>query len=219
MCAFYDPADLLLAYTGSSLNRDAILLSGAAPNNTKHSFHSNEPNHVLRSISLKVGEELTMVEQEKYTLEGAHEHFAKLSNGEVWKLLGEQPRSSDLEEKLILAAYTSLYHWQQIGTSVHAQRGHWLLSHVLALLGHAELSLHHAQRCSEITDANQEEMRDFDLAYAKEGLARAYAARGERDQAGAYFRQARTLGERIKDDEDQKIFMDDLMDGNWEGIA
>lgn len=160
-----------------------------------------------------------MVDQEKYSLEEAHEHFAKSTNGEVWRLLGEQGRSQQEDEQLITAAYTSLYHWQKIGTAVHSQRGHWLLSHVLALLGHSELSVHYAQRCSKITEAFKVEMSDFDLAYAQEGLARAYAASGDRGKAAEHFKQAKALGEQIEDDEDRKIFMEDLMSGDWEGIA
>jgi hypothetical protein len=62
-------------------------------------------------------------------------------------------------------------------------------------------------------------MSDFDLAYAQEGLARAYAASGDRGKATEHFKQAKALGKQIEDDEDRKIFTDDLMSGDWEGIA
>ena len=62
---------------------------------------------------------------------------------------------------MILTASASLYHWLQIGTVVHAQRGEWLLAHVYTVLEKPRPAMEHALRCQEITDANPERDEGF----------------------------------------------------------
>jgi tetratricopeptide (TPR) repeat protein len=154
-----------------------------------------------------------MVDQEKFTIEDAHREFAKSSNGKVWTLLEKEKRSDLENQEMLVAAYASLYHWNQIGTNVHLQRGHWLLSHVLTALHQPENALKHALRCMELTESDKDSFEDFDIAYAHESLARAYALQGRNELAKDHFNQARKLGELIEDEEDKRIFMDDLVSG------
>ncbi len=160
-----------------------------------------------------------MDEIPRYTLAEAQKKFAVHLNGRVWELLEKPERTPDEDEEIALAAYASLYHWKQAGTLVHAQRGHWLLAHVFAVLGQPALCLQHAQRCAQLTEANPAEMRDFDLAYAHEALGRAYALAGQKNLARQHYEQAHALGEAIADLEDRQIFSADLQSGDWHGIA
>jgi hypothetical protein len=85
-----------------------------------------------------------MTVQERYTLEEAHIKFAKLANGQVWESLEKKRRSDAENEEMLIAAFSSLYHWCQVGNPVNVQRGHWLLSRVFLDLERAEEALVHA---------------------------------------------------------------------------
>jgi hypothetical protein len=61
-------------------------------------------------------------------------------------------------------------------------------------------------------------MKDFDLAYAYEAVARANALAGNRDEAARYLQLARESGQAIGDAEDKSTFLGDLNGGNWHGF-
>ncbi len=61
-------------------------------------------------------------------------------------------------------------------------------------------------------------MQDYDLAFARETLARAYVLMGDQGKAQEYLKQAKKLGQAIKDKEDKDIFTVDLDSGDWYGI-
>jgi hypothetical protein len=159
-----------------------------------------------------------METQPLFTLDQAHEKFAKTLNGRTWELLGIEKRSKEEDEEMVLAASASLYHWLQIGTVTHAQRGEWLLARVYCVLEKAHPAMDHAHRCLELTTANPHEMKDFDLAYAHEALARVHALRGELEKAKEFHDQAVSKGHKIADPEDRSIFFTDLENGPWFGL-
>ena len=142
--------------------------------------------------------------------EDTHRELAVSLNNETWSLLGKEDRSDQDDRLMIHAAHASLYHWLQVGTVVNEQRGEWMASHVYATLGIGEAALRHAERCAEITEGHPDEMKDFDVAYASECLARAYAVLGNREQSDALKEKARQLDSQITGDEDRKIFEGDL---------
>lgn len=156
-----------------------------------------------------------MSEEERITLAQAQLEFAKSIFNSIWILLDKEDRSQEEDQEMLLAAYASLYHWTKVGTAVHHQRGSWMISRVHQSLGEAEPALKWAQHCFEISEKHQSEMEDFDLAYAQEALARAYARAGDQEQALIHWRQAADLGEQIQDPADKKIFQEDFRGGNW----
>jgi tetratricopeptide (TPR) repeat protein len=160
-----------------------------------------------------------MSDEKKYSLTEAQQQFAKSTNHRVWDLLDLSSRTEGEEEELLLAANASLFHWLQVGTAVHAQRGHWMLSRVHVVLGRKDDALNQALRCQAITESNPDEMEDFDLAFAQEALARAYALAGDLNKARKHHQKAVALGEAIKDQEDQKIFLGDFQGGEWFGLT
>ncbi len=153
-----------------------------------------------------------------YTLDEAHEHFAKTSNGRVWELLQKPDRSQSDNDEMLHAAHACAYHWKFVGTVVHQQRGEWLISRVHIMLRQAVEALRHAERCFELTQANKEIMRDFDIAYAFEGLARAHAMIGDQKMAEEFLYLAEQAGNAIAGEEDRSIFMDDFDSGEWYGL-
>ena len=156
-----------------------------------------------------------MSEKQRYSLTEAQLEFAKSIYNSIWGLLEKGDRSLEDDQEMLLAAYASLYHWTKVGTAVHYQRGCWMISRVYQTLGKAESSLEWALRCLQISEEQPSEMKDFDLAYAQEALARAYALSGDQEKALDHWHQAADLGEQIKEPEDKKIFQTDFQRGNW----
>ena len=159
-----------------------------------------------------------MDEIKMYTIDEAHKHFAKSINGRVWELLQKSGRSPSDNDEMLHAAHACTYHWKFAGTAVHQQRGEWLVSHVHVLLGHPNEALRHAERCFELTESNKDLMKDFDIAYAFEGLARAHAMIGDQKMAEEFLYLAQQAGNGIMDEEDKSIFMGDFDSGNWYGL-
>lgn len=158
-------------------------------------------------------------EQSKVTLQEAQKEFAVKSNGRVWELLGKAERSQTEEDELLYAAHASCFHWLQVGTGVHHQRGEYLIAKVYINLGVAERALHHAHRCLALTQQHTEEMKDFDVAYAYECMARAQAMSGHREEALKFYRLAQQAGEVISNAGDKKYFDGDFAGDDWYGIA
>jgi hypothetical protein len=146
-----------------------------------------------------------------------HERWAKEINGVAWELLEQDGRDEEEDERLILAAHASYYHWLHAGTNLHRQRGEWMLAHVYTVLGREEPAGHHARRCMAYTERFRTEMEDFDLAYAEEAVARAAALAGDAETARRHRQVAEALGARIGDEEDRTIFLGDLQRGPWFG--
>ena len=160
-----------------------------------------------------------MGQEEKLSLNEAHREFAKSTNGRVWELLEKEVRTQLENDELLYAAYASCYHWFKVGTGVHQQRGKYLIAKVYMSLGMPDQALHHATRCLELTEHHQREMKDFDIAYAYECLARAYAMSGAKDEGLRYYELAMEAGNKIQNPEDKQIFDSDLESGNWFGLG
>jgi tetratricopeptide (TPR) repeat protein len=156
-----------------------------------------------------------MKPKQTFTLLEARQELAKQSNQRFWDLLETSNRTSTEDEELLLAAYASIYLWKEVGTAVHTQRGYWLVARAYISLQQADDAISWAEKCLKITEKNPEEMEDFDLAYAQESLARAYALAGMLDQAQRHRAEAERLGEQIEDAEDRKIFWGDFQGGDW----
>jgi tetratricopeptide (TPR) repeat protein len=171
------------------------------------------------ATDMKAGGDGLMEDQVRYSLEEAHEQFARQFNGRVWALLEKEERSPEEDEEMLLAQSASLYHWRHVGTVVHEQRGQWMFSHLYTVLEDPDRALRHASRCIEITQANRSQMADFDIAYAHEAMARALALNGRADKAKEHFEQAAKAGEAISDPEDREIFLGDFGAGRWYGIG
>ena len=77
-----------------------------------------------------------------------------------------------------------------------------------SVLGRAEPALHHAERSLEL--CRQNEIGDFDLAYAYEALARAHRVAGDVEASGRFAQLAREAGERIAEADDREQFQRDL---------
>ena len=144
-----------------------------------------------------------------------HHYMGRQMNNQTWSLLGKTDRSEDDDKKMVYFAKASLYHWRKSPQfePVNEQRGQWMIAHVFAVLNRGEEALTHAETCMDIT--MNESLKDFDLAYAYECKARAYASLGQSEKMNKCFLNAKAAGETIKKDTDRKLFFSDLQSEPW----
>jgi hypothetical protein len=134
---------------------------------------------------------------------------AELFNA-AWRLLEKPERTADEDDEMLHAAHASRYHWIRAGTRVNAARGEWQCSRVYAVLGRREPALHHARRCLELCESVVDDLDEFDLPFAYEALARAYAVAGDEAEARHWVARARAAGEAISDEDDRAVLEADL---------
>ena len=127
----------------------------------------------------------------------------------VWALLGTPDRSPAQDDEMIHAAHASRYHWGEVGTVANLGRGEWQISRVYATLGRPEPALHHAERCLAYIEPAVD-TEDWDLPFAYEALARAYAIAGGQYESRRYEKLARNAAEKIADPESQDMLLADL---------
>ena len=126
----------------------------------------------------------------------------------TWELLESPSRTPEDDDRMVHAAHGSRHHWGQVGGPENLVRGEWQCSRVYSVLGRAEPALHHAERSLEL--CRQNEIGDFDLAYAYEALARAHRVAGDVEASGRFAQLAREAGERIAEADDREQFQRDL---------
>ena len=144
--------------------------------------------------------------------------FAKKFNQLTWEYLEKSNRDSEDDLRMVNYAHASLAHWISAGGPIEKLRGLWLLSRVYCFLEDKKQASMYAQLCNHMTEENRENAQDFDLAYAAEALARAYALAGEIDLANTALIKAEMLGNMIQNEEDREIYLKDLESGPWFGL-
>lgn len=155
------------------------------------------------------GEDDLMAEPQ--TIDTDHRSLGVALYNDTWRLL-EKERTPEEDDELLHQAHASAYHWLKAPECEpkNRARSEWLCSRAYAVLGRAEPALHHAERCLAIAEAGPEAMDDFDLPFAYEALARAYAVAGDGNEASRYAVEARTASSRIVDPEDRELVLSDL---------
>jgi hypothetical protein len=134
---------------------------------------------------------------------------AQLFN-ETWRLMEQENRTAEDDDRMIHAAHASRYHWGLVpeATPANLARGEWQISRVYAVLGRAEPALFHGRRALDICERNG--IDDWDLAFAFEAIARAHAVAGEAGKARHYTDRALAAARDIADDEDRALVLADL---------
>jgi hypothetical protein len=127
----------------------------------------------------------------------------------AWTLMEKENRTPAEDDAMLHMAHASRHHWGASGTdAAHLARGEWQCSRVYAILGRPEPCLHHAQRVLELCQEN--DIGDWDLAFAYEALARGHAVAGDAAQTRAYTEQALAAAADIAEDEDREPLLADL---------
>jgi hypothetical protein len=146
--------------------------------------------------------------EDTYTEKEWHRKIAVNCFNKTWDLLDKENRTPDEDVTMIHTAHASRYHWGEIGTPLEFERGEWQISRVYAVLERSEPALYHAQKCLNMCTEN--DIGDFDLAFAYEALARAYAVAGEKKESTRYINLAQEAAENIKKKDDKKYFLSEL---------
>ena len=130
-----------------------------------------------------------------------------LFNG-TWRLLEKKRRTPEEDLRMIHMAHASVHHWLAAGKAPNWAIGEWQVSRVYAVLRRPEPALYHAKRCFAV--CRKAGLRDFYLAYACEALTRAFLVAGRRREARRFFELAKRAGKAIKEEDDRKLFEQDL---------
>jgi len=126
----------------------------------------------------------------------------------VWTLLELPDRTAEQDLEMVHAAHASGYHWMKVGAPVNRSRSEWQVSRVYAVLGRAEPAIWHAK--ASLAICQREGIGDWDLGFAYEALARAYAVAGDADEARQWLSQARAAAADIAEDGDRNLLLADL---------
>ena len=126
----------------------------------------------------------------------------------TWDLIEKTNRTPDDDTRMIHMAHASRYHWGEIGTPLNFARGDWQISRVYAILGQGGNALKYAKSCVQLCIDNQ--FGDFDLAFAYEAAARAYAVLGDTKMVSKHLDLAKEAGQVIEKEEDRKYFFSEL---------
>ena len=126
----------------------------------------------------------------------------------TWDLMDKPDRTQAETDHMINAAHASRYHWEIAGEAVNIARGEWQISRVYSVVGRAEPCLYHAERCLHVTLENN--LVDFDLAFAYEAMARACHLAGDPLETARFITLAEEAGEKIEGKEDRDYFFREL---------
>jgi hypothetical protein len=128
----------------------------------------------------------------------------------TWELIDKPDRTPDDDDEMLHCAHASAYHWAQVGTAANRSRSEWQCSRVYAVLGWVEPALHHAKRCHEIVHAHPDEMKDWDLPAAYEGLARAHMVAGDLAETRKWAELGHAATAQIADADDRAVIENDF---------
>jgi hypothetical protein len=126
----------------------------------------------------------------------------------TWDLMDKNMRTAEENDMMVHTAHASRYHWGQVGSPTEFERGDWQISRVYALLSKGDDALHYAKHC--LNTCLENEIGDFDLAFAYEAMARAYAIKENWVEVNRYTEYAKTAAESIEDDGNKKYFLGEL---------
>jgi hypothetical protein len=124
-----------------------------------------------------------------------------------WDLL-ESTRSQDDDVELLTAAFASRYHWTRVGDAEKLIISDWMIARAASAVGDGELALRFAQRAH--SEAQETEVPDWLSASTAEGVARAFATRGDASEFANWFALATRLVDVIADPEDRDLIASQL---------
>jgi hypothetical protein len=158
-----------------------------------------------------------MPEAEKLSKPECHKKMAAELFNHTWDLIDKgDKRTPDENDEMIHAAHASRYHWGVVVAAktpntgpTNLERGDWQISRVYALLKHPHAALYHAERCLSICEKHK--IGDFDIAFAYEAMARAYATLGSKStEVKRYLTLAKKAAGNIAKADDEKYFLSEL---------
>lgn len=167
-----------------------------------------------------------MVEGKK-SLEEFHREIAVKTNNSIWKILDKNsPDEQELDDALGWA-FASRYHWSELGSLVNIARADYMISRVFSAMKRGDLALEYANKCLDLIQSKSEiaiqraqlglmeklpeVFADYDLAFAYEAIARAYAILGKREECRFYVDLAKKAISQVQKSEDRKACQSELV--------
>ena len=137
-----------------------------------------------------------------------HKQIAIATFNATWVYLDKDLRTAEENDMMVHAAHTSRYMWGQVGGPTEFERGDWQLSRVYASLGKGDEALHYAKHCLNVCMDN--EIGDFDLAFAYEAMARAYSLKENWVEVDRHTELAKIAAEDISKKDNRDYFFGEL---------
>jgi len=139
-----------------------------------------------------------------------HRQIAVELFNRTWELLDKQSRSEDEQAEMLTAAFTSRYHWQQVGDARNFTVGDWQISRVAAVLGYPDLAEQYGKRSLHV--ASLSGLAPFYVGYAHEALARAARLAGNRGVVATQLEAAHEMLAQVEDGAERDLLAADLKD-------
>lgn len=149
-----------------------------------------------------------MTKLSEETIKDFHKKFAINEFNRTWDLIDKKNRTKQEDVEMIHTAHASRYHWDKVGEPLQFQRGEWQISRVYSILNLNESALYHGKHCLDLCIENN--IEDFDLAFAYESIARPYKQLGNIKEFEKYKKLAYDAGKLIENKEDKKYFNSEL---------
>jgi hypothetical protein len=137
-----------------------------------------------------------------------HRKFAIDCFNGTWDLIEKSERTTEDDSRMIHMAHASRFHWGEIGRPLNLARGDWQISRVYAILGQGRNALVYAKNC--LHQCTDHDFGDFDLAFAYEAAARAFAILGDVKMTEKHLALAQEAGKTIAKEDDRKYFFSEL---------
>ncbi len=137
-----------------------------------------------------------------------HRELAVQLFNRAWDLMEKDNRTAEETDEMIHAAHASRYHWSQVGLPVNLCRGEWQISRMYSVLERGEPCLYHALRGLEIALNN--DIGDWDLGFAFESVARAFAICGDIGAAREWYAKAKAQANHVAESENRELLLSDL---------
>lgn len=128
-----------------------------------------------------------------------HRRLGVLLFNRTWDLIDQPDRTPEDDVRMLLAAAASRWHWGEVGGPEELATGDWQVAHVASLAGLPDLA--HLFATRNLDAALTHGWNGWRLASAHEGMARACAARGDRD---GWMRHAALATEALADETDDE---------------
>jgi len=137
-----------------------------------------------------------------------HRSVAVATYNRCWDLLDQPERSADDDVELLTAAFTSRYHWRIVGGEMQGIVADWMVSRAAGETGSPDLAVRFGQ--TALADVQSGEHPAWLRASVLEGLARAYAAAGDRAIRDQYVDLAWAALDEETDPDDREVIAEQL---------
>lgn len=161
-----------------------------------------------------------MSEEKKLTIDAGHRYFGVEFNNRIFAF-AEKPKLTDDEKlEVVSCAYAALLHWQKFSGHqvVNTQRGLYMLAKAHVIVEDKVKAIEFANRCFDYTQDHQGDMKDFDIAYSHEMMARASALNGDAANFKKHYELVQDLIPKIEKEGDRKWLREDFKGGDWFGM-